>query len=533
MEATLEGNIIKMPDLKYIPKAKGVGRLYFDCMSKYKENVAQIDGLTGSTDTFAQLLSRCIRVAIGLKEMGLKSGEIVSVCTLNHLNSCVPMIASFFLGAIVSAVDVNFRSSELAFLLKQAPPKVIFVQENVVPKVESALATIGSDAIIVVFGDHSGHVSFAELLKDRSEEKEFKPKEVENLYETVSICFSSGTSGPPKGVCYNHYTMMYLGSDKAHGSCDSVLSVSFATPYWVVFLLGVHFHIVKGITRLVYPQFDPSNAWQTFTYPITSGYFNVAHILSMLKEGRPNNIQTDSVTDIMIGGNTVPGGTILAMKALLPNARVRLVYGQTEIPMSIASFNPLNPIDLRFIEEKPTSVGRGVPGVWYKIVDFENGAALGPNTPGELRIKTKMQTNGYYNLDSSQIWDESGWLKTGDLAYYDEDLCFFILGRVKEMFKYREWHVIPSVLEGILNTHPAVESVAVIGVPHEMDGHHPKAVVVLKPSHQSTSEEEIEKFVEETVSDSCRLRGGVKFVSELPLTVTGKIIRKQVEEMFS
>lgn len=137
--------------------------------------------------------------------------------------------------------------------------------------------------------------------------------------------------------------------------------------------------------------------------------------------------------------------------------------------------------------------------------------------------------NGYYNQDSSGSFDKDGWLKTGDMVYYDEDYCFYVVDRIKESFKYQGWFIAPAILENELLNHPAVIQAIVIGIPKE-DGSHPMGLVVLKDNLE-VSGKEIEKFVEERVPERMRLRAGVKVVKSLPLTVTGKIKRSEVKKM--
>jgi 4-coumarate--CoA ligase len=136
---------------------------------------------------------------------------------------------------------------------------------------------------------------------------------------------------------------------------------------------------------------------------------------------------------------------------------------------------------------------------------------------------------GYHNLDSSECFDRDGFLKSGDLGYYDEDKCLYVVGRVKEMFKYLSWHIVPSSIEGVIMEHPAVKEVVVVGVPREEEGHVPAACVVLNEGC-SARKEEIETFVAERVTDREQLRGGVVFAKELPRTPTGKVVRKEAQE---
>lgn len=139
--------------------------------------------------------------------------------------------------------------------------------------------------------------------------------------------------------------------------------------------------------------------------------------------------------------------------------------------------------------------------------------------------------NGYYNRDSSIIWDKNGWYKTGDIVYYDDEFCFYIVDRIREMLKYHDWHVEPAALEEIVKCHPAITTAVVIGVPHEVDGDHPMAVVTLNGSCKDVTADDIKEFVDEKVDDRKRLRGGVKIVDSIPTTTTGKINRRDVRNM--
>lgn len=139
--------------------------------------------------------------------------------------------------------------------------------------------------------------------------------------------------------------------------------------------------------------------------------------------------------------------------------------------------------------------------------------------------------NGYYDMDSSSSWDNEGFLKTGDIVYFDEDFCFYVVDRIKELLKFRSWHVVPAVLEHVLLQHPAVKEAIVLGVPHDVDGDHALGVVVLKDDADGVSPEELAMFVEERVDDRQRLRAGVKIVERLYYTPTGKVRRKYMRDL--
>ena len=132
-------------------------------------------------------------------------------------------------------------------------------------------------------------------------------------------------------------------------------------------------------------------------------------------------------------------------------------------------------------------------------------------------------------MDSSGVWDSEGFMCTGDIVYYDTDLCFYIIDRIKEMLKFRSWHVSPALLEGILEQHPMVKRAVVIGIPHEEDGDHPQGLVMLVDGCQVT-EEDLLEYVNQKVDDRQKLRGGIKFIKDIVVTPTGKINRRVMKE---
>ncbi|XP_044727178.1 4-coumarate--CoA ligase 1-like [Chrysoperla carnea] len=132
-----------------------------------------------------------------------------------------------------------------------------------------------------------------------------------------------------------------------------------------------------------------------------------------------------------------------------------------------------------------------------KIIDPETGKTVGRNKEGELCVKGPTITKGYYKdpeATAKAIID--GWFHTGDIVKVDDENCLWVVGRSKELFKYKGWQVSPNELEDVLRTHPAVQAVSVMGKPHETDGDLPLAFIVKKESAKNVTEDEIIKFVD-------------------------------------
>ncbi|KAJ8960395.1 hypothetical protein NQ317_018670, partial [Molorchus minor] len=241
--------------------------------------------------------------------------------------------------------------------------------------------------------------------------------------------------------------------------------------------------------------------------------FMAPHLAAEIVHHHVKDADVSSLKIVGVGGFNVTAKLMQDLNTNPPQAVVLNGYGKTECACAIAKFNGTIRKKSQCRSESP-----------HLVVDLDTEQILGPNQSGELRLKSDSLMRGYYKMDSSSAYDSEGYLKTGDRVYYDEEGCLFVTGRVKEMFKYKGWHIVPAILEEVLMSHPAVKEAAVAGVPHETDGEHPMGLVVLHDEFKHVTPTEIEQFVEERVSEAQRLRAGVKIVDNIERTATGKII---------
>nr|XP_023022313.1 4-coumarate--CoA ligase 1-like [Leptinotarsa decemlineata] len=514
------------------------------------KKTAQIDAATGQKDTFESLLQRSIRTAITLKKMGIQKGDIVTTCSDNNINACVPLIASFFIGAIPCSLDPTLSDFEMEELITQVNPKIIFTVKLSLAKIEKFVNDRNLDSKIVVFGSSSDHATFEDFLQTQESEEEFKPIFIENPIDTLIIYFSSGTSGFPKGVCLNHYyfynhsplappaknndvdkeRQLYELSVKKNGDCSFL---NYGSMYWTSAGMGLFLSIFAGVSRLLCNNFNPEEFWYLIDkYKVSGGFLTPFQVTELVKSGKPDDVSCSSLIRLTTGGAALSKRYFFALQELLPDTDIVPTYAQTEAGM-LANFQIYNKTQREIYKKNPESVGLPVRGVWYKVVDPDSGNIVGPNEPGELRIKSICVMNGYYKRDYSNRFDEEGWFRTGDVVYYDENCQFYVVDRLKEMLKYRGWHIPPAILELQLSHHPAVRQSVVIGQKHEEDGDHPMAIVVLHEEYKGKiTPEEIEQFIEERVQDKQRLRGGVRFVDSFPMTPSGKVKRKTLKRMF-
>jgi acyl-CoA synthetase (AMP-forming)/AMP-acid ligase II len=173
-------------------------------------------------------------------------------------------------------------------------------------------------------------------------------------------------------------------------------------------------------------------------------------------------------------------------------------------------------------------IGPPVPNTEAKIADITSGAELGPNQEGEICVRGPQVMKGYLNRHdaTAAMIDSDGWLHTGDVGYADDDGCFFVVDRVKELIKYKGLQIAPAELEAVLLSHPAVADAAVVPVQDDEAGQLPKGFVVLKGDGTA---DEIMQHVSERVAPYKRLRR-LEFVDQIPRSPSGKILRRVLIE---
>lgn len=200
-------------------------------------------------------------------------------------------------------------------------------------------------------------------------------------------------------------------------------------------------------------------------------------------------------------------------------------YGMTETAPAIC---------METTGRKPGSIGKNIAACDVRLVDpITNEDISSPGQTGELWVRGPHVMKGYLNNENAtrEIIVENGWLRTGDIAYYDEDFDFFVTDRLKELIKVKGFQVAPAELEAVLRMHPEVQEAAVVGIPDERCGEVPKAYILPKKDAKP-SVEDIQNFVKGKVSEHKQLRGGVTFVDNIPISASGKILRTHLKNQY-
>ncbi|XP_043678710.1 4-coumarate--CoA ligase 1-like isoform X1 [Vespula pensylvanica] len=521
----IKDNILKGKDEPLSTEYTNVGKLLLDRMKARPDFVGQMDIITEETYTFAEMFDRTVKCALWLRQQGIKNNDVVAVCAPNIMDSFAPFFAIFCVGATFTPWNSAMDIREARYFMKLSGAKIVFADENSVNTILEAAKLDNNNIKVVVFGKISNVLPFSKVLEghSKSDVENFECAQIDNIHDTAALLYSSGTTGLPKGVTISHFALL----------CNLVINVNWGIegiPLWLssyFWISGVLLTLkctVNYCKRLLYPKFEEETTCKIIEkYKVTWVFLSPSMINRILKAGYFKKYDVSSITKVYVGGAIFTAKSQIQLQECLPHADVIQMYGMTELCGVITAQKP---------NHKAGTVGTVTSNAQLKIIDLKTGNALGPDQAGELLTKSIMMTKGYYNNPQAtkDTIDADGWLHTGDIAYYDENGELFILDRLKETMKYRGFQISPSEIENLLQSHPDVIEVAVVGVPHLEDDEHPIAFIIKVPGSK-VSEGELRELVEKNMTDSYHLRGGIKFLDKMPHTPSGKISRKDLKVM--
>ncbi|XP_066261488.1 luciferin 4-monooxygenase-like [Euwallacea similis] len=533
-----EDGVIRTPDLKFDEKCGGIGKVLFDSCRKYHNRIAVINNVTEEWDTYSDLLSKCMATASALRKRGLQPQNTIALCSnKENINANIPLIAAQFLGCISFSVDPSHTVEECAEFFEQVPPKIVFATAQSKDMISKALKRLGIDAEIIVFGEQ-----FKKEFLDNKEQ--FLPIDIKDLYTTSMIHFSSGTTGTPKAICLSHYYLFALefclglgptvvgpNHHQLNNHPMGSVSLKYTNWYWVSSTIDLVTNILAGGCRLLRDRFDAQEFWRsTDKYRVTDVFLMPLQCVELSESVKPEDVDISSLFRITTGSYILHNDFIYKLKEIMPNVIIGQSYGMTECG-EVTSFSPYSSKSKDLQRLKPNFCGMPVEGLHYKVIDVETRKKCGPNQQGELYLKGKKIFRCFYNKDASISFDEEGFFKTGDLVYFDEDFCFYIMDRIKNVLRWNDRFVFLYHVERVLLNHPAVNNAIVIGIPHKREGERMMGVVQLKKDADVVTEEELTNYVNQRVEDHKRLREGVTFVENFPTTITGKINRLKLKKM--
>jgi acyl-CoA synthetase (AMP-forming)/AMP-acid ligase II len=507
---------VEIPDTPLTPFVLGrAGEL--------SDKPALIDGPSGRVVTYGELQARTRALAAGLAGRGFGKGDVFALYLPNVPEYAVAFHGIISTGGAVTTINPLYSVDELTDQLKMSHARFLVTVSPFLDAAREAAGRAGVEEVFLLDGDE-GASSFFSLLDPSGD---WPAVSIDAASDVVALPCSSGTTGLCKAVVLSHRNLVanVVQSAAVHpvGESDRLMAVlPFFHIYGQTVIMNMGLHL--GATIVTMPRFDLAQ----FLGIIQEHRLTFAHVvppivLALAKHPLVDEYDLSSLKTVFSGA--APLGPELE-RACFERIGVAVIqgYGMTEA-------SPVTHVRSLADASHPGSIGMVVPNTESRIVEPEGaGRDAAPGEDGEIWVRGPQVMQGYLNDPeaTARTVDADGWLHTGDIGHVDDDGFFYVVDRLKELIKYKGYQVPPAELEAILVSHPAVADAAVTPHPDEEAGEIPKAFVVLKPD-ANASADELMAFVAERVSPQRRVRM-VEFVSEIPKSASGKILRRVLVE---
>lgn len=484
--------------------------------------------------TYREVDRLASRVADVLRGRGIGAGDRVAIACPNLIEFPIVYYGILKAGAVVVPMNILMKSEEIRYYLEDSEAKALFCFAGTADLDLGAQARAAFDAVsscehFIVIGDAEGVTgeSYQELVNSASEDVQSASS---SESDTAVILYTSGTTGQPKGAELTHANLVLnaLGCHRLFmTSEDQPDTMLVCLPLFHTFgatvLMNAGF--ASGATLVLVPRFTGEAALQlmvrhhiTFFAGVPTMYWG---LLNALRDEDDARTIREHMRVAASGGAALPV-QILDDFANRFGVGILEGYGLSETS-PVATFNHLGR------PSKPGSIGQAIWGVEVALVDEEWNHITEPGQVGEIAIRGYNIMKGYLNRpDATAAVMNNGWFRTGDLATRDEDGYYFIVDRAKDMIIRGGFNVYPREVEEVLMRHPAVSLAAVVGVPSEEFGEEVKAYLV-RTQGDATTEAELIAYCREHLA-AFKCPRSIEFVSALPMTSTGKILKRELRD---
>jgi long-chain acyl-CoA synthetase len=482
------------------------------------ESVALVS--RGKTTTYGELRSQVAALRGGLRGLGVRPGDRVAIATGNNWYFVSTYLAVLGLGAVAVPVNPLAPAPEIQHELAVTEARVLVagpsakasvngIDRDALPALEHVVASVGAGV------DDS--VDLDALLS--SEPVDLVDREPEQL---AVLMFTSGTAGPPRAAMLSHGNLLsnleqvQQQPARRQDASDVIFGV---LPMFHIFGLNVvlGLTLLTGARVVLIERFDPVSALEAIDkhhITVVTGPPTMWSAWASMPGVDPSAFS--GVRIAVSGAAKMPVETSQLLEDRL-GVHVEEGYGLTEASPVVTSATGSS--------APRGSIGAPLPGVDVRLVDADGTDAL-IGDAGELWVRGPNVFRGYWQEPeaTSSALTPDGWLRTGDIAIVDDNGHLFLVDRVKDLIIVSGFNVFPAEVEDVLIEHPAVDAVAVIGVPHPHSGEAVKAYVVLEAGSSAEEDDLIDWCAERLASYKCPTK--VMFVDELPQGLAGKVLRR-------
>ncbi|WP_033321911.1 4-coumarate--CoA ligase family protein [Streptomyces yerevanensis] len=489
---------------------------------------ALIDGVEGTTLTYAQLDTFHRRIAAALAEAGVRKGDVLALHSPNTIAYPAAFYAATRAGASVTTVHPLATAEEFGKQLRDSAARWIVTVSPLLQTARTAAELAGGVQEIFVCDQAEGHRSLLDMLGSTAPEPDV---DIDPVEDVAALPYSSGTTGVPKGVMLTHRSiatnLAQLAPTMPMGPGDRILAVlPFFHIYGLTALMNAPLR--QGATVVVLPRFDLDTFLSAIEkHRITGLYVAPPIVLALAKHPAVDGYDLSSLEYIISAAAPLDAELAAACSRRLGLPPVGQAYGMTELSPGthVVPRDSANP--------PPGSVGKLIAGTEMRILSLDDPSKdVGVGERGEIAIRGPQIMKGYLGRPetTAAMIDEDGWLHTGDVGYVDAEGWLFVVDRVKELIKYKGFQVAPAELEALLLTHPGIADAAVIGVYDSDNNEVPHAYVVRQPTAGDLTEAEVMQYVAERVAPYKKIRH-VDFIGGVPRAASGKILRRELRDL--
>ena len=495
--------------------------------------------------TYSELKQRVDQLAAGLISLGIEPGDRVGIWGPNSAEWVLTQLATAKIGAIMVCINPAYRLYELEYALNKVECKALITDEQfktsdylgmlntLAPELEQSspgqleAAKLPHLKHVIRMGSakRPGMYNFDEICARASDhdlsalaalQSKLKPD------DAINIQFTSGTTGNPKGATLSHCNILnngYLTGEAMRLTPDDKLCIPVPLYHCFGMVLAVLACVSHGST-MVFPgeAFDPEQTLQTVQDEQCTALHGVPTMfITELDHPNFGHFDLSSLRTGIMAGAPCPVEVMKRVISQMHMQDILIAYGQTEL-------SPINNMTLPddSLERRTETVGRAMPWVEIKIVD-EAGHVVPVGQKGEICTRGYSVMQGYWNdpEKTAETIDTSGWLHSGDIATMDASGYVRIVGRIKDMIIRGGENIYPREVEEFLYQHPAISEVQVFGIPDEKMGEEVCAWIQLNEGADLTADD-VKAYCKDQITHF-KVPRHIRFVSEYPMTVTGKI----------
>lgn len=520
---------------------------YGNSAFKHKKVISHLPDGSRHEYRFGDLYIRCKKLANALtKKLGITKGDMVGTFAWNHYQHLELYYGIPGVGAICHTINIRLSPQQTEFVINHSEDKVIFVDATLVPLLEKIVNKLETVAHFIIINGQKNFttslpniIHYEELMEGQSNDYKW-PLLSEN--EACGMCYTSGTTGMPKGVLYSHrstylHALTIVSPNAANASSQDIFLL--IVPQFHVMAWGFPYMCILAGADMVMPSshLQPEAIIKILEQEKVTKANGVPTIWMGVYEAMKKNPPKEklALVEYLVGGSALPASLIEGFEKDFGIRGVQ-AWGMTETsPLGTVSRLQTKHDALNTEEKIKIRAKQGIefPGVEMRIVGDDGSVApRDGKTMGELQVKGAWVIEAYFKTNNRENFTEDGWFRTGDVSTIDPDGYMEITDRTKDLIKSGGEWISSVALESTLMSHPKIKEAAVIAIPDEKWSERPLATIVLKNANESLSQDELKEFLSRDFV-GYQIPDKYVFIEQVPRTSVGKFDKKEIRRLYA